>query len=688
MTVKSLDHDIQFVSGVGPHLAKLLKKLGIFTIHNFLYAFPRDYDDRRSLPVISDIALKQTQTVKGRLSQVSSSGSGRKLIIKAILSDPSGFIQVVWFNQPYLKEKLKSGTEVVIKGRVDINKFTSAPQLTATETDIISSKNPLEKAILPIYPLVSGLKQSKMRQISKYILAKYAAAISDPLPSTISTQANLAPLHDAIEQLHFPSSEARYLKARHRIVFDELFIYQVSLAINQKSKKVMAKSSALQVEGDLVAAYYAQLPYALTAAQQRVIADIAADVSSEKPMNRLVQGDVGCGKTDVAITTLLFAIQSGKNGALMAPTEILAVQHAYKLEKYLGGLPCEIILLKGKMKAAERRESLAKLQSGNPYIIVGTHALIQDGIDLPNLGVVIVDEQHRFGVQQRMNLATKGASPHALFLTATPIPRSLMLTSFGDLDKSIIDEMPPGRKSPNTYFVQMRHEKRVHYFCLSTLEKGEQVYVVFPLVEESEKVDLQSAMQGHERLKTIFTGYEVGLIHGKMSPQEKRDVMDDFKSKKLHVLVATTVIEVGIDVPNASVIAIYHAERFGLSQLHQLRGRVGRGGAQATCFLLGSAKTENAKKRLSAMTKTCDGFQIAEYDLKIRGPGDMLGSRQAGLPDFNLADLVRDEKILLLARSIAQQLVKNDPRLMHPNHSGIRALVLKYYSHYLGKQLN
>jgi ATP-dependent DNA helicase RecG len=666
-----------------------LNKVGIITIHDFLYYFPRDYDDRRSLPRISDLKIKENVTVMGNVSAISSTGSGRKTIIKAVLSDKSGQIPLVWFNQPYLKSKLQTGRPVVISGRVEINKYTKYPQLTVSETEILEANQAQpEKAILPIYPLSTGLKQTKMRSIAKSILKKYGAMIPETLPVSIKRQGNLIDLHIAVEQLHFPQSEKRYLAARNRIVFDEFFIYQVSLAINQQSKKHVQVATSLICEGDVVRNHLSSLPYTLTAAQQRVIKDIAKDVSQSNAMNRLIQGDVGCGKTDVAIMAMLFAIQSSTNAALMAPTEILAVQHVYKLQNYLDGSGVDVILLKGKMPAKERRESMAKLESGNPYLIVGTHALIQDGVNLPNVGLIVIDEQHRFGVQQRMSLSAKGYSPHCLFLTATPIPRSLMLTSFGDLDKSIIDELPPGRKPPKTYFVKSRNEKEVLNFCLSTLEKGEQVYIVFPLVEESEKIDLQSAVEGHERLSVFFAQYSVGLLHGKMHPKDKQDVMDAFKAKKTQVLVATTVIEVGVDVPNASVMVIYHAERFGLSQLHQLRGRVGRGGTDASCFLLGDPKTENGKQRIHAMTQTTDGFKIAEFDLKIRGPGDMLGSRQAGLPDFNLGDLVRDEKILLLARGIAQQLVKNDPRLMHENHRGIRHLVLKYYSTYLGKQLN
>jgi ATP-dependent DNA helicase RecG len=390
-------------------------------------------------------------------------------------------------------------------------------------------------------------------------------------------------------------------------------------------------------------------------------------------MNRLIQGDVGSGKTDVAVAALLMAIGSEKTGALMAPTEILATQHFLKIKKALEPLGISVYLLKGKMKAAEKRETIEGIQKG-PCIIIGTHALIEDPVMIENLGLVVVDEQHRFGVIQRLKIK-KAQTPHCVFMTATPIPRTFMLTSFGDLDKTIIGELPPGRVPPTTFYMKESNVRKSYEHCRLQLAQGFQLYIVYPLVKESEKIDLQSAMEGFEEAKNIYKEFNVGLIHGKMSPDEKRTVMSQFKDNEIQVLVATTVIEVGIDVPNATMMIIHHAERFGLSQLHQLRGRIGRGGNESQCFLIAAPKTDTGKQRLKAMVNTTDGFELAETDLKIRGPGDMLGTKQSGLPDFKCGDIVRDESILLTARKVAKSLLDSDPKLDKPEHLGLKRAV-------------
>jgi len=438
----------------------------------------------------------------------------------------------------------------------------------------------------------------------------------------------------------------------------------------------------------LISRYYQLLPYTLTNAQARVIEEIMADLKKPVAMNRLIQGDVGSGKTDVAIVTLLAAIEAGKNGVLMAPTEILATQHYLKIKELLDSLGIPCTLLKGKMKKQEKQAALDIIEATDPCIIIGTHSLIEHYVALSNCGVIIIDEQHRFGVMQRIKLQDKAHNPHCLFMTATPIPRSYMLTCFGDLDKSIIDELPPGRIRPKTSLVSEEFLPQVYQQCAKRLQLGEQLYIVYPLVEESEKVDLKSAVEGFESIKIIFKDYTVALIHGRMKPEEKKSIMHDFKENKAQILVSTTVIEVGVDIPNATIMMIQDADRFGLSQLHQLRGRIGRGGKPSFCFLVSKSNSEQAKKRFKAITDTSDGFKIAEYDLEIRGPGDILGTRQAGIPQFQLADLLRDEQVLLLARKVAKHVLATDPKLESSMYQSLKRQLNSVSDTIIGKHLN
>ena len=643
------------MKGVGPAVGKLLNHCGIETVEDFLFYFPRIYDDRRNLPPISHLEPNAVQTCVGTINYLSESQTkGHVAMIKCLISDATGSLVAIWFNQPFMKKVLKIGQKILVKGKVEHNAYTNEVQMGVTETEVHLHIG----EIVPCYPLIEGLHQYKMRQIARTVLDDYLQGLTDPCPNP-----KLMNLKDAVKNLHFPKDSESYTHARHRVVFDEFFYFQLALARKQThyQKKLGFK---LKTDGEKVSAYLKNLPYTLTQAQMRVIQEIGKDVALDHCMNRLLQGDVGCGKTDVAVMAILFAIESGKKAAIMAPTEILAEQHFYKFSKYLSPLNIPIVLLTGKIKSKERKKALEILKNGTPCVAIGTHALIQDPVEIPGLGLAVIDEQHRFGVMQRILLSQKSENPHALFMTATPIPRSLMLTCFGDLDKSIIDEMPPGRKPAKTSCVKEADLPKVYNFCRTLLQRGEQIYIVYPLVEESETLDLKSATEGWEELqKTVFADYRVGLIHGRLSPAQKAEVMDNFKAGKLQVLVATTVIEVGIDVPNASMMVIHHAERFGLSQLHQLRGRIGRGASDSYCFLIAKPKTDGAKKRLKAMVDTHDGFKIAEYDLSIRGPGDMLGTKQAGLPEFKLADLIKDEKILLAAREAAFDLVRRNPDL-------------------------
>ena len=656
---------------------KRLEKLGLFTPKDILYYAPKSYEDRRHLPKIYQLKTGETQTILGAITHLSETTPRPKIsILKAVIKDDTGTCVAIWFNQAYLKKIMKIGTKVLIKGKCDINSYSAEKEITVISTDfILSAQDTLKNlnCIVPNYLLTQGLYPGQYRNLVQSTLDKYLPSLIDPLPTSLRQTYDLIPLRTALTHIHFPKTEQDLNLARKRLVFDEFFFFQLTLASHYTNRKTQEISIPLTTKSELIDHYKTQIPYALTNAQQQAIQDVENDVAQPIAMNRLLQGDVGSGKTDVAVMALLFAINSQKKGVIMAPTEILAVQHYLKFKAYFDPHNIPVYLLKGGLKKKEKETLLNLFKQDEPCIIVGTHALIQDPVEIPNLGLAVIDEQHRFGVMQRLALKQKGIMPHCLFMTATPIPRTLLITSFGDLDKSIIHEMPPGRTPPKTYFFKDSSLASVYGFCRDELSKGHQIYIVFPLVEESEKLDLKSAMEGWDDLqKNVFPDYSVGLIHGRLTPQEKSEIMTKFKKKDCMILVATTVIEVGIDVPNATIMIIHHAERFGLSQLHQLRGRIGRGVGESRCFLIGDPKTTNAKQRVKAMLDTANGFKIAEYDLEIRGPGDMLGTRQSGLPDFNLAHLIRDEAILIQARKAAIELVEADPELKHPDHQAIK----------------
>jgi ATP-dependent DNA helicase RecG len=690
MTVET---PIQYVKGVGPILAKKLEKLEIRTVNDFLFFFPRSYDDRRQIPLFNQLKKDEIQTTLGFIKSVSERKVKSRLsIINALLVDDRGAnIKAVWFNQPFLKQTLKVGRRILVKGKVEWSLYTREWQILVSESEFLDKQEEYNNSVglvVPVYALSSGLHQYQMRNISREVIIKYLNQVQDAIPTYLKQKCGLLNLQEGLKYLHFPKDRESYKKAKYSLVFEEFFYHQLALAI-KKTKQKNDMGEHLVTNGGRIDAYLQSLPYKLTSAQKRVIDEIAKDVSSSKVMNRLLQGDVGSGKTDVAVTSLLFAIESGKNGAIMAPTEILADQHYLKFRKYLEPLGVQVLILKGKMKVKERKIVIDKLKQDLNIVLVGTHALIQDNVEISDLGLVVIDEQHRFGVVQRMKLKEKGVFPHCLFMTATPIPRTFMLTCYGDLDKSIMDELPPGRKPSMTRLVLKDNVRAVYEFCKEKLRKKQQLYVVYPLVEESEKLDLNSAIEGWQLLKdVVFSEFKVGLIHGRMSSSEKIAVMDSFKKNELQVLVATTVIEVGVDVPNASMLIIHDAERFGLSQLHQLRGRIGRGNMESFCFLMAQANNPMAKRRLSAMVETSDGFKIAEYDLQIRGPGEMLGTRQAGMPDFNLADLVKDEKTLLLAKKEADRLLVDDPAFKKPEHKLLQSKVQNMYKLFYNNQLN
>ena len=692
MSTLSLQTKLGVLNNIGPKTVPLLQKIGLETCHDCFYFFPREYDDRRQLPTIASCQSGTIQTVSVVIERVTEKQVKKGMhIIEAIVSDRSGHMTAIWFNQAYLLRQLYPGTRIIIKGKVEQTLFLQSSQIQVQQCEIIRSNQELNESIgvvVPVYALTAGLFQTQVRNLIKEVFKLTHHLIDDRLPAYLIQALQLLPLQKAIKDIHFPSNVEAYKKARQRVVFDEFLIYQCRLENQRMHYKQTAKTQPLQVQGPLSEQYTKTLPYTLTKAQQRVIAEIQEDLSKDTAMNRLLQGDVGAGKTDVAILMLLSAVDSQKKGMIMAPTEILASQHYARMSAFLTPLNIPCYLLKSKLKKKEKEQIVQNIQSQEPCIIIGTHALLQDYVSLDSCGAIVIDEQHRFGVIQRIQLQKKGHHPHCLFMTATPIPRSFMLTCFGDLDKSIIDELPPGRHPAKTQIVEEQYIGYVYQNCLKRLQNNEQIFMVYPLVDESEKMDLKSAIEGHETIQKTFPECSVALIHGRMKAQEKDEIMTQFKENKIQILVSTTVIEVGIDVPNASVMIIQHAERFGLSQLHQLRGRIGRGGQQSYCYLITNSKSELARQRLTAMAQTTDGFEIAELDLKIRGPGDLLGTKQAGVPDFYLADLIQDEKVLLLARKVAKKVMNQDPHLENPEHAGIKQYLQSAQDTLIGRHLN
>jgi ATP-dependent DNA helicase RecG len=595
-----------------------------------------------------------------------------------MIRDVSGFLNCAWFNQPYLARVFKRGQRLIVHGRVQ--PYGRGPlQMLVKDYEVVED-GPDEMLhtgrLVPVYPLTEGLTQRPLRRLMKRLVDGWADQLDDPLPERVRAGRALLPLPKAIRGAHFPETQEEQAAAHRRLVFDDFFLLEVGLAI-RRHREGRRRGLAMNPPGALVRRLRASLPYTLTAAQERVWGEIRTDMAEPYPMSRLLQGDVGSGKTVVAALAILTAIEAGYQAALMAPTEILAEQHMITLSQLLGPLGVRVVLLTGAVKGKARQEAAAAAESGEAECAIGTHALVQGGVGFKRLGLAVIDEQHRFGVAHRAALRGKGESPDVLVMTATPIPRTLALTLYGDLDVSILDELPPGRRPVVTVARGESKRREIYDFLRKQISEGRQVYVVCPLVEESEASDLRAATEMAERLqREVFPDRRVGLIHGRLGFQDKERVMREFKDGAVHVLVSTTVIEVGIDVPNASVMLVEHAERFGLSQLHQLRGRVGRGQWKSYCILLAGSSSEDAQRRIAAMTGTNDGFRIAEVDLELRGPGDFFGTRQSGLPDFRVADLLRDGAMLEEARREAFALVHADPQLAASEHRGLRGALL------------
>jgi len=682
---------IQYVKGVGPKLAKLFERKGILTVEDALYFLPRCYEDRRSLKKISELKAGRKETGFGEilLSGVALYQNKRKRVFEVVVGDGSGTITLKWFrgNERYLRERFKKGRKLIFSGEVrwfNYQKEIHHPDVEIVEGDI--EKDYLNfKRIVPIYSETEGLYQRTLRRLMKTVLEGYADELSSPIPSVVVERQGLIDFSEAFRRVHFPSDgesidllNLQRSDGHRRIIFDEFFFLELGMALKKRGV-ALETGISFRTDGVLVQKLLNLLSFKLTRAQERVLKEIKEDLKKPHPMNRLIQGDVGCGKTVVALLTCLYVVECGYQAAIMAPTEVLAEQHFLNLHRWLEPLGVNVALLTSSIKGSEREELYQRIRNGDIQLVIGTHAMIQEAVEFRRLGLAIIDEQHKFGVVQRGLLKKKGENPDVLVMTATPIPRTLAMTIYGDLDVSLIDEMPPGRMSVETKVYPESARSRVYRTIEEEVGKGRQAFIVYPLVEESEKLDLKDATRMAEHLqKDVFPEFRIGLLHGRMKSDEKEAIMMEFKDGRIQILVATTVIEVGIDIPNASVMVVEHAERFGLSQLHQLRGRIGRGRCPSKCILLAQYRSsEEAKIRLRAMEKTTDGFKIAEEDLALRGPGEFFGIRQSGLPDFRVAHIIRDTPILIEARKEAFRLIQEDPELLHPSHAGVKDLLIK-----------
>ena len=643
-----MDERLTTIKGIGPGREKQLHKLGITNITSLLTYFPRTYEDRRTIYRIGDLKSGMTGGVVGTVIAVQEKRPRPRLsILEVVIADGTGPLKIVLFNQGYKKNFYKKGQRLYAYGKAEFQ--YGSMQMNTPQIENLGDGGEPDRGIVPIYALADGVSQFVVRSsVRNWFAANHA--LPEILPAEVREAHQYMTRYDAFKMMHFPESSERYEEARHQLAYEELFVMQSGLAL-LRNKEQCHKGPKMGPNGDLMAQCIEILPFSLTGDQQRALEDIRIDMEDERPMQRLLQGDVGSGKTVVATLSLLKAIENGYQGALMAPTEILAAQHYEGIADVCGNLGITIELLTGSTTKKEKERIYEGLADGSINMIIGTHALIQEDVNFYNLGLVIIDEQHRFGVEQRARLQQKGTYPHVLIMTATPIPRTMTLSVYGDLAVSLIKEMPPGRKPVKTYAVDSSYKDRLRTFFGKEMAEGRQVYIVCPLVEESEKLDLQAAEELYLELKEYFyKAYEVGLVHGRMKPSEKDEVMNAFHKGDISLLVSTTVIEVGVNVPNATIMCIEGAERFGLSQLHQLRGRVGRGSHQSYCILVSDSKNDVSQERLKLMEQTQDGFELAEQDLLLRGSGQLFGLAQSGLPDLRVANIIKDIEILVEAR--------------------------------------
>lgn len=663
---QELLQNIRVLHGAGEKRAKSLEKLGISTLFDLISYFPRDYEDRTSMKTIRELIPDEAACVEAMVASPPEMRRIRKGLditrVRAI--DESGSMTLVFFNQSYVKDALEIGQTYVFYGKPSRNNGKIElhnPEFEKSGTQIKTGR------IVPVYPLTAGISRNLLAAYIREAMDLTQNALIDPIPECYRVHYSLAHQLFSYRNIHYPQNMTSLAAAQKRLIFEELLIFAIGLGLLKNRRAPLLGIAMEDVPMD---PFYAALPFTLTGAQRRAIDDAVRDMQKKSPMNRLVQGDVGSGKTMVAAACAFFAAQNGYQTALMAPTEILAVQHVKTLTPLLEGLGLRVAQLIGSTPAAQKRAVKMKLASGEIDMVIGTHALLTDDVIFGKLGLVITDEQHRFGVSQRSALTAKGENPHLLVMSATPIPRTLALILYGDLDISIIDELPPGRQEIKTVAISERKRQTAYSFMAGELQKGRQIYIVCPLVEENDELELKAVEQYAARLsREVFPNVQVAFLHGKMKAREKEEIMRAFAENQVQILVSTTVIEVGVNVPNATVMAVENAERFGLSQLHQLRGRVGRGEHQSYCILFSEAQNDVARQRLAVLCKTNDGFQISEEDLRLRGPGDFFGTKQHGVPDLKIADLARDLPILKDTQAAAGEILKQDPALKLPEHA-------------------
>ncbi len=669
-------YDIKYLKGVGPRRAELLKKeLGIATGYDLVRHYPTHYLDRSKVYTVRELNDEMPYVqIRGRFVTFNTIGEGAKMRLVGLFTDGTATLEVVWFRRiKAIRDSLNAGTEYVIFGKP--SSYMGTKQMSHPEIDLPGSAAAMQP-VRGVYPLTERLRGANItsRQIAAWVSALLGSrrAIVDPLPRSVIADNRLMPLDKALAEIHNPTDAENLRQARLRLKFDELIYIQVDMLRRSQRRKSVSIGHRLARVGEMFNRFYREcLPFDLTGAQKRVIKEIRADVNTGRQMNRLVQGDVGSGKTLVALMSMLLAVDNGLQACLMAPTEILATQHYETISSMLANIGVSVALLTGSTGKRERERIRAGLTDGSLQLLIGTHALIEDTVQFKQLGFVVIDEQHRFGVAQRAKLWAKNQiPPHILVMTATPIPRTLAMTVYGDLDVSVIDELPPGRKPVETLLRYDEQRTQVYRAVYGQLKLGRQIYIVYPLIEENEKLDLRSLQEGYDLIRDTFKGYNVAFVHGRMKPAEKDFQMNLFASHKADILVATTVIEVGVNVPNASVMIIENAERFGLSQLHQLRGRVGRGADQSYCILMSKHQiAQTTRRRLELMTQTSDGFLIAEADMQMRGPGDIEGTMQSGIPfDLHIANLATDGQIIQLARRAAEKIIDADPDLSRPEN--------------------
>jgi len=684
----SLADELTYLKGVGPQRAELLVKLGIRRAADLLFYFPRDYVDLTDRRRVEELVEGESQTIQGIIDSIERKQTRRGVMLAmGMVCDGGGYVRAFWFNQLYLAEQMASGRRLLLTGKPkwDNNGYWvfMHPKITYLADD--EDPNYAIEPMLPIYPLTEGLQQHHLRKIMRNALPHYVPLLDEVFPETFLLQHQLLPIQDAVRKIHFPKSNEEAKAARRRFIFQELFILQASLAIRRLQHQTRLKAPALEISPKIDTRIRRLFPFSLTESQENVIREITADMRQPIPMNRLLQGDVGSGKTVVAVYAMLLAAAHDYQAVFMAPTEVLARQHLRTLRRTLEQSRLKIAELFGGQKPSERAQTLAEIASGEAKIIVGTQAIIANEIDFHQLGLVVIDEQHKFGVRQRAKLKTgSNFDPHYLVMTATPIPRSVTMTLFGDLDVSMMNQLPPGRQKISTYLATPEQRNQWWDFVRKKLREGRQAYVVVPLVEESEQFDAKNIQETMKTLKDgELSGFTLEMLHGRMSNDEKERIMYNFRTGETQVLVATSVIEVGVDVPNATLMTIENGERFGLAQLHQLRGRIGRGSYASFCAVFSEQayqpQHEDSLKRLKAFAETSDGFKLAETDFELRGPGELFGTQQHGLPPFRIADLSRDKEILLEVRQIALELIRTDPGLASPEHAKLRKQLLNRY---------